>query len=292
MEENETQETGLAMFSEEATSKALATYKLTDERLEEMQGKADKLTIKDINDSVGYRKVKKGAAAAKKYRTGVERIRKNLKAGSLDFGRKIDEEAKRLTEKIKKIETELVGRKNAHETKIAAKRAEVFEQRRLDLTEAGYVFDGKYYTLGQLFLSPDAIESSTNEDFAEHIRRAKTEKERVDEAFRLDRDKNRDTESEQSEAATVSEDVKKEVIKQEPTTAQTHRPEVEVVASNNEQAPVEKSVKSEFVSTKSIDSYMEGYDQMRRQVIFLMDRKELKTRGEMIAAINNLRPPA
>lgn len=85
----------------------IAKFDIPDAILAQLKLDTENMTIKDVNDSVGYALVNDWRKKVSKLRTKVENVRKELKADSLEYGRRIDAEAKRLTELILAIEMPL-----------------------------------------------------------------------------------------------------------------------------------------------------------------------------------------
>lgn len=83
-----------------------------DEHIAEVRNKVSGLTIAGLDDKHGYEAVTKGIAYVRTLRVGVEKTRKELKADALEFGRKVDAEAKRLTEALEAIEKPLKDQKD------------------------------------------------------------------------------------------------------------------------------------------------------------------------------------
>ena len=85
------------------------------------------LTIAGLDDKEGFRAVKEGRLKLKKTRTAIENRRKELKAGALEYGRKVDAVAKELTDLIEPAEKTLAKIENDHVTAL-----ERIEQQKLD----------------------------------------------------------------------------------------------------------------------------------------------------------------
>lgn len=93
----------------------LAKYSPTDEAIATLAGQYMQLSIRDVNDTVGYKAVHTARAVVKDYRILVERVRKELKADALEYGRKVDAEAKRITALLEPIESHLIQQEDAYE---------------------------------------------------------------------------------------------------------------------------------------------------------------------------------
>lgn len=85
------------------------------------------LTINGLDDKEGFRSVKEGRLKLKKVRTSIENRRKELKAGALEYGRKVDAVAKELTDLIEPAEKTLAKIESDHVTAL-----ERIEQQKLD----------------------------------------------------------------------------------------------------------------------------------------------------------------
>jgi len=86
-----------------------------------------KMTISGIEDKEGFRRVREGRLLLKRVRTDIEKRRKDLKAGALEYGKKVDTVAKELTALVEPAEKILENRETEH-TEALAK----IEQQKLD----------------------------------------------------------------------------------------------------------------------------------------------------------------
>jgi hypothetical protein len=120
------------------TKKALATkpidmnvieYNITDAAIAKMRKTYQGLVIKD---SASYETVRKGIAEIRTKRVEVENRRKELKAEALEYGRKADAEAKRITAALTGIEDPLKEEKekdDAHAEAIKMEKERVERER-------------------------------------------------------------------------------------------------------------------------------------------------------------------
>jgi len=86
----------------------LAKYSLPDAEIAKMKEQAFALKVESPKDVKNYDLAKSAHQDVKKVRINIERKRTELKASSLEFGRRVDAEAKRLIGKIKEIEDYLL----------------------------------------------------------------------------------------------------------------------------------------------------------------------------------------
>lgn len=116
----------------------LKTFSPSDAAIAQLAEEYMPLTIKGVDDKEGIALVHKARMEVKRYRVDVEKKRKELKADALEYGRKVDAEAKRLTEMLLPIETHLleqesVVQKELDRIKREKEEAEAAElQRRID----------------------------------------------------------------------------------------------------------------------------------------------------------------
>jgi len=82
-------------------------YDITNVAIKQMETDYMVLTVQGLEDEVGFNQVHEARMIVKTHRVAVEKKRKDLKAGALEFGRKVDSEAKRITALLEPIETHL-----------------------------------------------------------------------------------------------------------------------------------------------------------------------------------------
>lgn len=90
---------------------AVIQYNITDSAIAKMKEKYKGLKITDLKDTKGYEEVRLAIADVRTRRTAVEDKRVELKKDALEFGRKVDKEAKRITALLLKIEDPLKAEK-------------------------------------------------------------------------------------------------------------------------------------------------------------------------------------
>ncbi len=103
-------------------------YNITDAAIAKMEADYMCLAITDIADEEQINTVHAARMVVKGKRVEVEKTRKGLKAGALEWGRKVDTEAKRIFGKLEPIETHL----NREEKKVTdeQKRIKAEEERK------------------------------------------------------------------------------------------------------------------------------------------------------------------
>ena len=118
-------------------TKELQEFNLTDAAIAELKDRYKDLVIKDEHDTVGARAVHEAKMDIVRRRTGTEKIRQSLKAESLEYGRKVDGEAKHIFALLAPIEKRLEEEENRiKEIKEKIKReAEEAEEARINTRE-------------------------------------------------------------------------------------------------------------------------------------------------------------
>jgi hypothetical protein len=87
--------------------KDIIKYGVTEAAVAEMKNQFMPLVINDIDDKESFDAVHNARMVVKNHRVSIEKKRKELKADALEYGRKVDSEAKRITALLEPIETHL-----------------------------------------------------------------------------------------------------------------------------------------------------------------------------------------
>lgn len=171
----------------EAYDKLVQVPITPEERIAEAAEFVNKLTIAGIEDKKNYTLAKQVLSGVKKWRTGIEAKRKELKAVALEYGRKVDGEAKRLTELVSKVESELTTKVNVIDKAIEeAAKAEQLRRHKL-LTEAAWQFTGAWYICGVHTIDAATMPAATEEQLTEWLAIGQAELDRL-EAERIRKD--------------------------------------------------------------------------------------------------------
>lgn len=124
----------------------LITYSVTDATIAEIKNEFGGLRVLDIDDEQGYALCKEARKKVRDLRLSIEDRRKELKAESLEFGRLVDAEAKRITALVTPVEEHLAAqlaivddekkRREAEAARIAKERIDTRQRR---MAEVGAV---------------------------------------------------------------------------------------------------------------------------------------------------------
>ena len=122
------------------------------------------LTVDGLTDKEGLLAVKAARKDARTARMTIESERKQLKAGALDYGRRVDAAAKKATAPIKAIEEHLVEQESIVKRERERKEKEASEKRAADLK-------ARLDALAAVGVvsNPLSIEEMEEEDFAEYL---------------------------------------------------------------------------------------------------------------------------
>lgn len=190
------------------------SFPVADQAIAEMRERYMPLKIVGVNDRAGYALVREARLEVKGTRCAVENRRKELKADALEWGRKVDAEAKRLTSLLEPIELHLEQQEKAHDAEKARikREAEEAAQRKLqarvtamqqcratvDLRALSEMPDAEFDAALQAALQAD--QRRRDQEEAERIERERVEAERR-EAERLAEEERRKDEETRLAAA-------------------------------------------------------------------------------------------
>jgi len=96
------------------TQTSLQKFSLADAAIAKMREEYLPLKIAGVNDDSGFKAVHSARMIVKNHRVQVEKVRKELKADALEYGRKVDGEAKRITAMLEPIEQHLSSEEDAY----------------------------------------------------------------------------------------------------------------------------------------------------------------------------------
>lgn len=141
------QETNLVFIDNE-----LKKFNLTDAAIDDLKSKYMPLTINGIVDKEGYKVVNEARKVVKKYRIDIDKRRKELNADALEYQRRINGEARRITALLEPIENHLAleEKKIDDEKERIRREKEIAEAARIQdrinkILSLNFRFNGVYY---------------------------------------------------------------------------------------------------------------------------------------------------
>lgn len=151
--------------------KQLKTFSPADAEIARLAEEYLPLKINGIDDKEGFIKVHEARMIVKGYRVDVEKKRKELKADALEYGRKVDAEAKRITAMLTPIEDHLsVEEQKIKDEKERIARAEE-EARQAKLNKRL-----EQLTAAECLLNPATVEAMDDTEFEAMLADAVTAK--------------------------------------------------------------------------------------------------------------------
>ena len=178
---------------EDVISTEIKKFNLADAKIAELKEQFKDLEISGVEDKDGYKAVSEAIKIVRTYRTGVEKVRKQIKEDYLKTGRAIDEEAKRLTASLEEIENPLKDKKQEIDDEIQAEKdrqeaeAQAKTDKRVEELEAvGIKFDSRFYSIGgEISVDIVTIKDFTDEQFSEFKNRVSAVNDKLQEAERI-----------------------------------------------------------------------------------------------------------
>lgn len=151
-------------MTEEHITQALAQYQPTDATIAKMSEHFGALEVTGIDDRAGLAKVHAARMEVRGLRVRVEKTRKELKKDALEYGKRVDGEAKRITALLLEVEEPLaekesiVAKEKERLEAIAAEERKAALQLRLDaMSELGVV------------PNPLEVQAWTDEEYQAHL---------------------------------------------------------------------------------------------------------------------------
>ena len=138
-------------------SKPVALYDVTDAAIEELK--------QELTGLAEYSAVSKGITKVRTLRTRIEATRKQLKADSLAWGRKVDAEAKRITEALEAIEEPLKRLKQQIDEAKEREKAAIEAARRVEIENRIRLFADLEYPINPLVVA-EFTKEELNEELA------------------------------------------------------------------------------------------------------------------------------
>jgi DNA polymerase III gamma/tau subunit len=210
----------------------IAKFGVADAAIAELKEKFAPLQIAGVDDLQGFEAVKRARLEVRKYRTRIEEVRKALKADSLEYGRRVDGEAKRLTALILEVEGGLQAKETAIEQerlRIAQEAQRALEARRAQRIEqaraSGIEWDGGGFSsrYSPARLSQQEIDSLDDSNFALLLQGAAAAKQEAEAVARAAEEERRAAEQAEQERLRAE----RQRLEQEQASLQAERARME-----------------------------------------------------------------
>lgn len=139
-------------------------FSVTDAGIAELEAKHRGLVVAH-GDKNGYLALTQAIAEVRTARTDVEKRRKELKQGSLDYGRLVDSTAKQITERLEAIEGPLKANKEQYDAEVERIKREKEEAERLRIA-------GIQSLIAAIVNAPASLASASTERLRQAIEKA------------------------------------------------------------------------------------------------------------------------
>jgi hypothetical protein len=117
--------------NEMENDKQLVTYSVTDAAIAAMEAHSLQLKVYGVDDKENYKLVNTARLEVRRHRLDVEKMRKAQKKKATDWGKAIDAEAKRITDKLEAIESYLMSQQKIVDDYEAQKKKQAEEAKAL-----------------------------------------------------------------------------------------------------------------------------------------------------------------
>ncbi|MBK8535191.1 MAG: hypothetical protein IPL59_08660 [Candidatus Competibacteraceae bacterium] len=263
----------------------IAEYNQTAAALAELQSRYGRLF--DVTTLKGMEEARKARAEVRGYRVALESLRKEIKAPALERARLIDDEAKRITAELLKIEEPIDQQIKAEETRKAEERAAKAraEIARVAAIQARIAAIRERFTAAvnktaaEITIAIEGIEEMelAPDDFAELMPEAKAAQEETHTAMRKLLDKQQAHEAEQARIIAEREELARLRQQDEERQAEQKRIDAEVKAkAEAEAAEIRKAQEAE---TAQIIAAQRELDERQRR-IEEEEQRQAEAKGE------------
>ncbi len=212
-------------------------YNITDAAINQLRVQYTGL---EITDKSSYKAVISAIADVRGRRTSVEKRRKELKAGALDYGRRVDGEAKRITGLLEEIEEPLKEKKLTEDSK-ETKRIAFIQSRIEEIRAMVPTVPTSSDTLSEVLFDLDTM--VIGEDFQEFQEQA--EAVRFETAGKINQMITYQHQCEKTERECREEEQRLEVQKREQETREIELAHYEALIENRERKIVAKEAEIE-----------------------------------------------
>lgn len=173
-------------------------YSVSDSKIAEIRERCTGLTA---TTKEGYEEVRLAIAGTRTLRGSIEKQRKHLKADALEYGRKVDAEAKRLTAMLEEIEAPLQAEKDRADAEKERIKREAAEAERIKLETRL----NQLQAVGAL-IAPITVQHWTEEEFSANLAGFTKSHEAILQAQREEAERKAKEEAEQRESLRLEQE--------------------------------------------------------------------------------------
>lgn len=270
----------------------IVEYSITDAAIAKMESLYLCLTVKNVEDKEGFEQVHDGRMVVKRKRLDVEAKRKELKADSLAWGKKVDAEAKRITLLLKPIEAHLQAQEaivTEEKERIKAEQEAAEKAKIEDRVTALFAVNVNvpYFEIAMLSDAEyeSMLDEATNNHMAERLRIQEEQKAKEKEEARLDVERaNQEAEAKQLAKQKARQEAAAELIRiEQEAKAQAIADKEAAIDAKRKTFEDEKRVEAERIER-------EAFEKQAAEDARIQARKDAeKERTEYIAKVEETR---
>lgn len=262
-----------------AITEALAEYKPIERQISDALPNTENYIINGVWDENGYKAAKSALRDAKKVAREIESKRKELKAIALEYGRAVDNEAKRLIELCNPTISTLERRIANVEMEREKIKHEKRHKRHQELISAGFEFSVGAYRIGSEVVYPTAIDDANEDDWKGILDRGKEAKIKVDQQ----RAKEQAERQALAEARRKIEAKLAQLQKMRREAVDAQRADEPTAAQSTSTPPTYTEPSVEVSAEPTREPYAAGFDACRTLSIEAV--RTIKNRADIIKAI-------
>jgi len=255
--------------------KQLVEFDITEAAIAKMENLYMGLTVKGVDDDKGFQEVHEARMVVKNHRVSVEKRRKELKADALEWGRRVDTEAKKIFSKLEPIENHLAEQERivTDEKKRIKEAEERAFQEKIDNRMQQLSEYGRSTAFQKVATMPD---DEWEQCIFNIIQEFNAEQKRIEEERRIEAERQAKIEAEQKAEAERLEKIRKEQEQQAAKIkAEQDRINAELAKKQAEIRAKEEAIRKEQERIERIEFEKKAKEEAR-----IKAEKEAKERAE------------
>lgn len=194
---------------------------VVDAKLAELKEKFKDMKIDGVDDKKGYAAIKSALSELTGYRTATGKKADEITQDYKDVVKGISAEAKRIIDELHDIEQPLRAERKRHEEAVEAEKKRIEEEKKkalddriTELKGLGLVFDGQFYTIGNIAVDLATIQKMADDKFLILTTKAQEESKRLEEE-EAEREKIREQEREKARIAQEEQEAERKRLEDE-----------------------------------------------------------------------------
>lgn len=280
----------LDQILETETENAIVFQSVPDQVIAQLKQDFLPLVVEGVDDKEGCKVVNEARKQVKKLRTGLEAERKKKKAKSLEYGRNLDAEAKRLSSQLVEIEDHLMTQEKIVTDEIARKKAEEqkaieenHKQQIIAIINAGARYNGVSYVHGDLTITDADIWNYSEEEFEKILDdiedRERLAKEKIAEEKRIAQIKADEEAAEKAESDRLAKIESDRIEKEQAEIRRKQKEEQDKIDADNKKL-AKREAKIKAAEKKIADDKAEAQRIKDLEAQKIKDKKQAEEKAE------------